>query len=268
MASIFAKYLNRGKHFLIMIVIRLASLLSTSCNDKLILSNKLIDKFVADSKANEWENPLNYYDSKSKLQYSIANDDDNLYICLKASDEETQIKVLVGGMTIYFYPNDRKNGMSSINFPLPISKEMPSFTNPKVKPSILSIKNMYAKSLKEFEVKGFNLSSQSQLYQLNGNIGFNLSLDWDPNDILVYEISIPLKKLLENTQNVNDSLSFIGLTMKLKGLEMPPQLNGSPSSEMVAPQQARMPQRPSSNVGRIFQDEIIKVKVKLDLNRN
>jgi hypothetical protein len=56
------------------------------------------NKVITDGRIPEWSNPLRLYDTKSKINYTISNDRQNLYVCMKFSDEISQIKVLQGGM--------------------------------------------------------------------------------------------------------------------------------------------------------------------------
>ena len=52
----------------------------SSCSKKIYESNWQSTSNIEDLKAPEWQIPLKYFDSKSKLQYIISNDDKNLYI--------------------------------------------------------------------------------------------------------------------------------------------------------------------------------------------
>ena len=51
----------------------------------------------ADGVLSEWQVPLRYFDDKSKLQYTITNDSVNLYVCIRATDEESQLKIVRSG---------------------------------------------------------------------------------------------------------------------------------------------------------------------------
>ena len=61
---------------------------------------------VADGKPNEWKIPLKYFDEKSKLQYAITNDFQNLYFCIRATEQETQTKILRAGLQIKISMNN------------------------------------------------------------------------------------------------------------------------------------------------------------------
>lgn len=71
-----------------------------------------------DGKADEWGNPLRYYDKNSKLFYEIKNDRENLYIAFKANEEDIIMRAKQRGIKIAI---DTANGKDdypiSITFP-------------------------------------------------------------------------------------------------------------------------------------------------------
>ena len=69
-----------------------------SCSPAVYFAYWQSEKVVADGVAEEWSNPLNYFDSETKLQYTFSNDRKNLYVCLKTADQRTQVKIIKGGL--------------------------------------------------------------------------------------------------------------------------------------------------------------------------
>ncbi|OFY65369.1 MAG: hypothetical protein A3H98_11050 [Bacteroidetes bacterium RIFCSPLOWO2_02_FULL_36_8] len=66
-----------------------------------IISGISFSQNIADGKANEWQVPLRYYDSKAHLQYNITNNDSMVFICVRIPEEQFQMKVAHAGMTVY-----------------------------------------------------------------------------------------------------------------------------------------------------------------------
>jgi len=72
-----------------------------------------------DGAATEWHQPLNFYDSETKLLFAISNDSANIYLCFEAKDNMTQMKIMRGGMRVELDTKGRNGKSASINFPLP-----------------------------------------------------------------------------------------------------------------------------------------------------
>ncbi len=74
---------------------------------------------TTDGKPAEWTAPLRFSDVKSGLQYNVTNDDENLYICVRASDETAQQQILRSGLKIFIDENGKKKYGTSVQFPVP-----------------------------------------------------------------------------------------------------------------------------------------------------
>ena len=92
--------------------------LVVSCSKTIYQATELREPFKADGNASEWQTHFNHYDAKSKLQFAIANDYENLYVCIKASDEQTQMKMMMSGMNIYLDAKGKKSEVTFLSFPL------------------------------------------------------------------------------------------------------------------------------------------------------
>lgn len=75
---------------------------------------------VIDGDAREWGDSLRYYNAEKKINYSLANDKDNLYMAIRINDRVDQIKVLRSGLTFSIDPRGKKKESYSITFPLNI----------------------------------------------------------------------------------------------------------------------------------------------------
>ncbi|NTW33966.1 MAG: hypothetical protein HGB12_15345, partial [Bacteroidetes bacterium] len=71
----------------------------------------------------EPQEPLRFCDKKSKLQYTITNDDKNIYIYLKATDELYQMKIIRAGMQINIDTTGKGEKHISISFPIANKKK-------------------------------------------------------------------------------------------------------------------------------------------------
>jgi hypothetical protein len=71
-----------------------------------------------DGDLQEWGNPLRFYDTSTRIAYSVANDSANLYLCMRISDEMMKRKVLSVGMTVGIDTLGKKKQQVSITCPL------------------------------------------------------------------------------------------------------------------------------------------------------
>src|SRR5437899_1407063 len=55
----------------------------------------------ADGNSREWPNPLKYYDRTTKLLYTVSNDLENLYVCVRSGEEPMQMKILRSGIQLW-----------------------------------------------------------------------------------------------------------------------------------------------------------------------
>lgn len=71
---------------------------------------------VVDGNSAEWHEPLNNYNTGTKLAFAFANDRDNLYLIIESLDEITTGKVLNGGLTLTINTAGKKKDGFKISF--------------------------------------------------------------------------------------------------------------------------------------------------------
>src|SRR5580692_8747397 len=73
---------------------------------------------VADGIADDWTLPLRFANTTYTLQYNITNDNKNIYICVLSRDEQTMIRMLRAGITVYIDPRGQTSRDISLHYPL------------------------------------------------------------------------------------------------------------------------------------------------------
>lgn len=73
---------------------------------------------VADGIADDWTLPLRFANATYTLQYSITNDNKNIYICALSRDDQTMLRMLRAGITVYFDPRGQTSRDISLHYPL------------------------------------------------------------------------------------------------------------------------------------------------------
>src|ERR1035437_9320957 len=190
---------------------------------------------VVDGKPTEWPTPLKYYDDKSKLQYAVTNDKENLYLCIKATEEQTQIKILRAGLQIWIDTTGKNEHRVGVLFPMANAKQRfdqpqtPKETNaeenqgerkPRKKQDINVLRGNFLKEYKEMQLSGFNPPING-MNPIQSTYGIVVSVNWDTIGIMTYEAVIPFKTFYKDAVSLSDSLKCMGISIVLNALPSP-----------------------------------------------
>ncbi len=197
--------------------------------------------YIADGKADEWQQTSIQTDKDTKLSYAIHNDAKGIQILIKGGDLMLQSKLLMGGMQIFIDPSGKKNKTIGVNYPLPGKFERPQFERRTLTSGDTSlrrrlsdtsfrnrsdsgrrgqfnIKKMRDRTLaqkKELELYGFNDESNGLSDIKESPV--KVAINYDEKDSMVYEISIPYNIFTKAPEAGNKiSIGFV-----LRGMQMP-----------------------------------------------
>ena len=182
----------------------------------------------------DWDQPFRYYDSKARIQYSVANDATNLYICLKTMDEKAQMKMLRTGMDVWIDTSGKKKETSMIRYPLANDPKLEWIQDPSEpdqqhleRPDLKKMKMDYSLSDKRMKLVGFkNIPNEQML--IENKYGIQLAIGWDKDDIFTYEMKVPFRTFYKEAINAADTLRPITIGVKVNGFDVPQQIsNGS-----------------------------------------
>lgn len=197
-----------------------------------------------DGKLNEWPKGLIANNKANHLQYTLANNDKNLYLAVQTTDKATIGKIIAGGINITIgLAGDKSKNKSSITYPL---NSLKYGRNAGSYLDSVKIKEMVgeAREIKVLNIKSVpdSLISIYNTYNIKSIIKYN-------DGKLIYELMLPLD-FLGITGGVNSKFNYI---IKLIGLIRPPANNGGnvpPPPAGLAPDRS-----PSSTIGLIYEME-------------
>ncbi|PWS30057.1 hypothetical protein [Pedobacter paludis] len=162
---------------------------------------RMTKPFKADGISSEWNEPLNEYNTDTKLAFALANDDKNLYIVIESLDPQTTFSVLRGGITLNINTEGKKKTGINLVFPLMERPPMPKDgESPKKELTKMpsekrgELPHDFTGMNKTIRVSGFKNISDGDL-PLENNYGIEAGMTIKPNRDLIYEISIPLAQL-------------------------------------------------------------------------
>ena len=185
---------------------------------------------VADGNASEWRIPLRFYDSDTKLNYTLSNDNEKIYLCVRIVDELSQAKVMRNGLNIWFDTLAKKNKQCGILFPVPDKTTDEYQTDGEggrgshrgggKKGDADAAKSKFLRQANQMQLTGFKKTIPDYLAPEN-EYGINVSINWDANNIMIYEAVIPFKTFYKPSLTAKDSLKNIDFSMTIHGFPAP-----------------------------------------------
>jgi hypothetical protein len=179
---------------------------------------------VIDGKTNDWDVPLRFFDPKTRLNYSVSNDGENLYICIRATDDDNVSAIMRDGLQIWIDTLGRKGHQVGILCPVPLTKdeaekkknrsEMEGTTDYNGLPDTARMNRIHQRFLdnaKQMRVSGFKIVPNG-LLALPNTYNINLGISWNNSNVLVYEAAIPFKSFLKYPLSPSDSTRSLGIT--------------------------------------------------------
>lgn len=187
-----------------------------------------------DGAAEEWHQPLNFYDSETKLLFAISNDSANIYLCFEAKDNMTQMKIMRGGMRVELDTKGRNGKSASIDFPLPPKEreEMGEGDNshPGSEGGDTSMHGGFGSGIRGAEMWHQRFLTNNITMELKGFASLNgivpvrgrdisVAMNWDDAANLFYEIKIPISQLLDDGYTADNVLKEITLHAEVFGIK-------------------------------------------------
>ena len=195
----------------------------------------------ADGDASEWRLPLRFYDSDTKLNYTLSNDNEKIYLCVRIVDELSQAKIIRNGLNIWFDTLAKKNKQCGILYPVPnVNAEDNQDGNGSSgsgsgrgsrhgNSDVDMVKNKFLRQANQMQLIGFKKGVPD--YLASGNeYGVDVSINWDKNNIMIYEAVIPFKTFFRPSLVAKDSLRNFDFSMTIHGFPAPEKKDDSGSS--------------------------------------
>ena len=181
---------------------------------------------TTDGNASEWRIPLRFYDPDTKLNYSLTNDDDKIYICARIVDELSQAKVVRNGINIWFDTLAKKNKATGILFPIPDKNSddfQPNSSGDGTKHgySLAAIKKKFLQQANQMQLTGFKSGIPDFLAASENEFGIKVSINWDVNNIMIYEAAIPFNTFYKDKLVAKDSIKNFDFSMTILGFPAP-----------------------------------------------
>jgi len=182
---------------------------------------------VIDGSLKEWGDSLRYYNKERKINFSIANTKDTLYMAIRVNDRSEQRRILRAGITFSIDPKGKKKETFSITFPLNVdgSTPKPDFKKDDNGEITAQDRDELMKerltTLRGIKVAGFKDIDYDMITTSN-TYGIRTAVNYDDNEYLICEAAIPLSFFhVDNLYKNEWAFNF-----KINGLTRPAQSAG------------------------------------------
>ncbi|MES2418562.1 MAG: hypothetical protein V4541_10285 [Bacteroidota bacterium] len=189
------------------------------------------DKIRIDGKANEWGDSFAADNKRTSLLYSLANDDKNLYLVIKAISLTTINKIMAGGITFNVNVSGKKREDGSLGITYPLIKRATrnqagrgqgrgnfgaaAQNSTQRDSAALAQHKTELTGAKEIKIIGFKNITDS-LISIYNEYGIKAVASLDNKGAMVYELAIPLNLLELATEKPKEFVYQI----KVNGLVM------------------------------------------------
>jgi hypothetical protein len=174
--------------------------------NKQVVSVRAPINIKIDGKASEWGDKLQAHNKATEVLYTIANDDENLYLVIQATKRDIVEKIAYGGITFSINSADKKENVA-LTFPKYESNSS-YHAGLNSKPDIASDTILYKMQLDSFvraknnqmgikfkfiEVEG--IKDMGPLISVYNDVKIKANIRLDNQLSYTYELAIPLKYL-------------------------------------------------------------------------
>ncbi|RXK83082.1 hypothetical protein [Filimonas effusa] len=153
---------------------------------------------VIDGNDSDWVKPLRYYAQKEKLAYNITSDSNNVYVQMTTKDEETQEKIIKGGMTVWFNSHAEMSEERAAGISFPTGAEGLRRNGAPISGRAAGANsNTSLPGLESYRLFGFSSTTAIDNYNAGqvSEEGVEVNLNFNAAGDLVYEAKVPLKVL-------------------------------------------------------------------------
>lgn len=204
-------------------------LIGSTYAQKYVLNSVWRDSSILiDGNPSDWELPYPYFDSKSKLQYSVVNDAKYIYVSIRTTDEKAQMKIMRAGMDVWFDITGKKKQVATVRFPLKTDTKLDMTPNPDdmeqqiiERPDVRKMKADWSAAAKDIHTQGFKDIPASIAQADSSKYGIQADINWDRSDVMTYELKVPFSAFYKDVLTASDTFHPITIGFKVYAMDLP-----------------------------------------------
>jgi len=154
---------------------------------------------VIDGVIKEWGDSLRYYNPEMKINFSLANSKDTLYMAIRIADRSEQRRILKAGLTFSIDPKGKKKEAYSITFPVSVlggSLQVPDLRQEEGGDITQADRDELMReritTMRGIKVVGFK-DIEGDMITTSNTYGFQTAVNYDDKGDLICEAAIPLR---------------------------------------------------------------------------
>ena len=180
-----------------------------------VQTNSLIapDNIRIDGRTNEWNDKYQAYNRHTDIYYTISNDNEKIYLVVKATNRAIAGKIISGGITFAINPSGKKKDKEQIAVTFPVYDEnnkpdIDIINNPEItrngsqdeiNAAIGQANKKLIHSSKEIKLMGTKIITDT-LISVYNNTGIRVAARFNKQGDYIYELAIPVKYLGLSTE--------------------------------------------------------------------
>ncbi|MGZ3812881.1 MAG: hypothetical protein ACXVJN_14125 [Mucilaginibacter sp.] len=190
---------------------------------------------VIDGDLKEWGDSLRYYNQDNKINYSLANDKENLYMAIRINDYTEQVRILNAGLTLGIDTRGKKKESFSLTFPVGEQGGLTQYGIPKhdnadqTQEDRDELIQARLTKLRGIKVVGFS-DIEGNMITTSNTYGIKTAINYDKDGYLVIEAAIPLKFFHVDDVTKNEW----AFNFKINGITRPSQGNTAAEQERAS----------------------------------
>lgn len=156
-----------------------------------------------DGKTTEWGDKFQAYNKATELFYTIANDNENLYLTVQATESLIARKIIAGGLTLTISSADKTKNAEKVNITYPVfdGKNPPNISLKKNTDDldqleydiyIYELNEAFVKKSKEIKLTGISAINDT-LISVYNNHKIKAMGAFNDKKHYTYELALPLK---------------------------------------------------------------------------
>ena len=160
-----------------------------------------------DGKATEWHNKFQAYNNSTQVFYTLANDNERLYLAVQVTDPLVIRKIIAGGITLNITTPENTKGVA-ITYPLFDKHNQPLIDMHKrpviIKDTAINIERIdsfmrasnYQLDMRSKEIKVTGIKEfKDTVLSVYNEVSLKAAAQFNQQSAYTYELSVPLKYL-------------------------------------------------------------------------
>jgi hypothetical protein len=187
----------------------------------------------ADGKNLEWNDTFQASNKRTGLQYTLANDQENLYLVVKSTDAASSNKIIAGGIELSINTDGKRKEKEGFKIIYPLVKRSVSRSSTSRSSSrtsgfsqrteqtakqrdsmMLEMRKAQLAQVKEIKIHGFSIPDT--LISIYNEYRLKAFSSFDEKGAFFYELSVPLKLLGLSPQSTGE----FAYNIKVRGMQM------------------------------------------------